>query len=730
MITYLEKLDKISISPRSGKLVKQLLRENPRLDYIIRNSRSPKEALKNIKGWVIPLLKKRNTAYGFYLGTISGSKAFEALSWRDYAGIRILDYIDFACLKKKDLNIKNRPAYTNPFRVLWLAVHRQIGGGNEDFFTDMIFLFRQFKGKLRQNCPDKTRVEGWMDRWKTGLDEDIMKLHSQNKKRIIKLIIKKINRGLIRDSIYYFESNMTEEEKYDAVSKWWNERLFHLRFAIRSADSLNEFLDYSLNPETVDVLRQAERKGIPFFVNPYYLSLVLVNPPEHLVGQDLAIRQYIIYSRELVEEFGNIHAWEREDEVKPGKPNAAGWILPSRNNIHRRYPEVAIIIPETQGRTCGGLCSSCQRMYDFQSGNLNFNLDKLSPKERWKDKLTRLMDYFEKDSQLRDILLTGGDALMNSRDSLSQIFDSILGMASRKIQANRNRKNGEKYAEIVRIRLGTRLPIYLPQSITDDLVELLRDFRERASALGIRKFVIQTHFQSLLEITPESRLALEKLISAGWIITNQHVFTTAAARRGHTNRLRQVLNDMGVLSYYNFSVKGYMENYNNFATNERAVQEQLEEKRIGRIPGEHMDKLADLVLCPENMADNLKKLRQELEIPFLSTDKTVLNLPGVGKSLTYRTIGITRYGRRVLRFSHDNTRRHSPIINKMPDIIIVESKSIGEFLRQLETYGEDLADYESLWGYTLAETETRSFIFEYPEYDFEITGEFTSLQID
>jgi peroxiredoxin family protein len=60
------------------------------------------------------------------------------------------------------------------------------------------------------------------------------------------------------------------------------------------------------------------------------------------------------------------------------------------------------------GRACGGLCASCQRLYDFQRGNLNFDLEKLKPVESWPQKQERLMAYFERDSQLRDILITGG----------------------------------------------------------------------------------------------------------------------------------------------------------------------------------------------------------------------------------------------------------------------------------------------------------------------------------
>lgn len=730
MTSYLEKLDQISISVKSNKLLKQLFHENPRLKNIIMRSRSSREAQGIIREWILSFLKKRNTSYKFYTGELKGREAFKQLTWRDYAAIRILDYIDYACLKQKDLNIKNRLVYSNPFRLIWLAAKKGVSGAKPYFFIDMIYLFRQFMGRLKQNIPEKNLVNQWMDKWKSGLDEEIMQLQEANKRRIIKTIIRKINRGTLRDEDYFFEAGLTEEEKYARVMQWWNESKFHLRFAIRSAGMLNEFLNNSLDHDTMDILSKAEKKGIPFFVNPYYLSLLLVNPPEHLKDQDLALRGYILYSKELVEEFGNINAWEKEDEVKPGKPNTAGWILPTKHNIHRRYPEVSILIPDTQGRACGGLCSSCQRMYDFQSGNLNFNLNKLKPKERWNQKLEYLLNYFEQDSQLRDILITGGDALMSSDTSLKDILNSIYNMAFRKKEANKKRKEGEKFAEIQRIRLGTRLPIYLPQRIDEDLVNTLRDFKQKASSIGIRQFVIQTHFQSLLEITPESVSAVKKIISAGWIINNQHVFTAASSRRGHADKLRKVLNDIGVLTYYTFSVKGYMENYESFATNERAIQEQIEEKYIGKIGDTDSDKLTALVKNPQNMPENINALRKELNIPFLSTDKTVMNLPGVGKSLTYRTIGITRYGRRILKFSHDETRKHSPIIQKMPDIIIIESKSIGEYLDQLDSYGEDIRDYQSLWGYSLAETEVRSSIFEYPDYDFQITDKITNFQFD
>ena len=180
--------------------------------------------------------------------------------------------------------------------------------------------------------------------------------------------------------------------------------------AVKSPTELNRFLGNSLSSETMYLLSRARKKGMPFFATPYYLSLLDITGDGY---NDDAIRSYILYSPRLVETYGNIRAWEREDIVEPGKPNAAGWLLPDGHNIHRRYPEVAILIPDTMGRACGGLCASCQRMYDFQSERLNFEFEALRPKESWDKKLRRLMGYFEEDTQLRDILITGGDALMS-----------------------------------------------------------------------------------------------------------------------------------------------------------------------------------------------------------------------------------------------------------------------------------------------------------------------------
>jgi len=722
-----ENLEKIAINVKSQKMLQRLLADHPRLEKILRQSVSVSEVLTQMKEWLNESIQNRPFLLAY--SKEQNKKNFDKLQWSDLAAMRIEDYINHADRKFEDLNRRGETVENNPFKLLWLAVNKGTGGAKPAFFEDMIYLFNQFSQEGEKTKLTSESIAENMKRFPHGLAPEIIKLRQQNRDRIIGVIIDKIDNGIYNDKHFTFDPDMSQEEKRARVLEWWKTKRFHLRFAVRDPDDLNEMLGHSLDSEMMQILYDAKAAGIPTFVNPYYLSLLTICPPDYAAGADQAIRDYILYSRQLIDEFGHIVAWEKEDQVEPGKPNAAGWILPFHHSIHRRYPEVAIIIPDTMGRACGGLCSSCQRMYDFQSGHLNFDLDKLKPVVKWKDKLKQIMDYFENDAQLRDILITGGDALMSSDASMKQLLDAIYDMAVRKHEANKNRKPGEKYAQILRIRLGTRLLAYLPQRVTPELIQILGDFRQKATQIGIRQFVIQTHFESPMEITPESKEAITGLLSAGWIITNQLVFSAAASRRGHTSQLRRVLNDVGVLPYYTFCVKGYMENYHNFAPLARLLQEQFQEKHAGIPPENFHDAISKIPENAESAVQVMKKLREEANLLFLATDRSVLNLPGVGKSFTFRVIGITNDGRRILEFDHDSTRRHSPIINKMGKIVIIESKTIREYLDQLVEMGENENDYESIYGFSTGITEQRMPLYEYPDYNFDITDDMTNLEI-
>ena len=594
---------------------------------------------------------------------------------------------------------------------------------NTDFILELYHQFELLEYPRVQK-PSETKVINWMRKWKSGLSRRLVYIREENKERIIRILMAKIENW--HTGKYVFPEGSSYMSKFSMVEKWWNDYRFQLAMAARKPSDVNLMLNNSLSEETMNLLKEARRKGIPTFATPYYLSLLDVSNKSF---NDLAIRNYVIYSKELVSTFGNIVAWEREDQVEPGTPNAAGWLLPNENNIHRRYPDVAILIPDSIGRSCGGLCAPCQRMYDFQNQRLNFELEQLKPQLTWNKKLHKLMHYFEKDTQLRDILITGGDALMSQNKTLSNMLNAVYNMALRKKKANDMRPDGQKFAEMQRIRLGSRLLAYLPMRVDDELLDILREFREKASKIGFSQFIIQTHFESPLELTLEAKRAIKKILSTGWTITNQLVFTVAASRRGHTARLRRKLNKLGVICYYTFTVKGFEENYALFAPNCRSIQEREEEKVFGRLAPEQEEALCDLFEKSDNIYKDLKGFMKEHNLPFLATDRNMLNLPAIGKSMTFAMAGITPQGKRILSFDHDRTRMHSPVIDKMDDVYIVENKSVAAYLRQLGEIGENPNDYASIWSYISGQTEPCFTLFEYPCYDFKTTTELTNFRM-
>ncbi len=278
-------------------MLRTLLKENPKLEEIMRNSKNEVEASVGVREWVLDELQVRPQALAYYENTQNDRQAFEALNWSDYAAIRLLDYIDNAGREFVDLNLRGEVAVTTPIRQLWLAVNRGTGGAKPDFFWDMLHLFRQFSDRDKRRIPTREEVEGWMDRYPSGLDPRIVALRDENRERIINIIIDHMDGGEIRSQKFKFEDGMSREEKIQQALEWWNDMQFHLHFAVRSPELLNEMLGNSLDPDAMEVLHRAQDAGIPFFVNPYYLSLLHVRVPYFAIGADLAIRHYVVYRR-------------------------------------------------------------------------------------------------------------------------------------------------------------------------------------------------------------------------------------------------------------------------------------------------------------------------------------------------------------------------------------------------------------------------------------------------
>jgi lysine 2,3-aminomutase len=114
-----------------------------------------------------------------------------------------------------------------------------------------------------------------------------------------------------------------------------------------------------------------------------------------------------------------------------------------------------------------------------------------------KDHLEQAFEYIRNTPQLRDIIVSGGDPLILSDERLDYILTEL-----RKID----------HVEIIRI--GSRMPVVLPQRITDEFCEMLKKHHP---------VYVNTHFNHPKEVTEESKIACEKLANSGVNVGNQSV---------------------------------------------------------------------------------------------------------------------------------------------------------------------------------------------------------------
>jgi lysine 2,3-aminomutase len=153
---------------------------------------------------------------------------------------------------------------------------------------------------------------------------------------------------------------------------------------------------------------------------------------------------------------------------------------------------------------------------------------------------------------------------------------------------------------VERIRIGSRMPVVLPQRLTDELVQGIACYHEP----GRREIALITHFEHAYEVTPEAQAAVQKFRKAGMAVYNQAVFTVENSRRFELAALRRWLRLIGVDSYYTFNTKGKQETKEYRVPMARLQQEVKEEARL--LPG------------------------------LWRTDEPVYNVPGLGKNYIRR----------------------------------------------------------------------------------------------
>ena len=161
---------------------------------------------------------------------------------------------------------------------------------------------------------------------------------------------------------------------------------------------------------------------------------------------------------------------EREDSVVPG--------------LVHRYPDRALMVLTD---ICPMLCRHCTRKREWRHGGW----------VRTDGEIEAMLDYLRRNTDVRDVIISGGDPLTLSTRHLESIIARV-----REIE----------HIEI--IRLGTRFPVVLPQRIDEELCAMLSKYGP---------IWLNTHFNHPREITPEAAKACDRLVRSGVPVNNQSV---------------------------------------------------------------------------------------------------------------------------------------------------------------------------------------------------------------
>ena len=286
--------------------------------------------------------------------------------------------------------------------------------------------------------------------------------------------------------------------------------------------------------------------------------------------------------------------------------------------------------------SCPQICVYCQRNWEIQCiEETNFS----------REKIQEAINWIADNENIEEVLITGGDPLTLGDNTIEWILEQL-----------------DKIPHIERIRIGTRVLVTMPFRITEKLLDMVARFHE----LGKREICFVTHFESPLEVTPDSLEAIRKIRNHGFSIYNQLVFTYYNSKRFETVGLRKLLKRSGVDPYYTFNTKGKEETLDFRVPIARLLQEWSEEARL--LPG------------------------------LVRTDTPVFNVPTIGKSYLqswqdHEIVMIMPDGRRVYRF-YPWEQMHS-----LADPYHYTDVPIYDYLRRLAEDGEDIVEYSSIWYY-------------------------------
>ncbi|HOX12447.1 MAG TPA: lysine 2,3-aminomutase [Spirochaetia bacterium] len=244
----------------------------------------------------------------------------------------------------------------------------------------------------------------------------------------------------------------------------WNDWHWQMKNDIKDVETLSKVVPLT-EAEKKDI--EAVLKRFRMAITPYYASLI--DPADkHCPVRLQAIPRLPETFEDPADEDDPLH--EDVDSPVPG--------------LTHRYPDRVLLLVTN---ICSMNCRHCtrRRLVGFEDVHMSdANID-------------AAVEYIRKTPIVRDVLISGGDPLVLSDEKLERVIRKL-----REIE----------HVEVIRI--GSRVPVVMPQRITDNLVSMLAKYHP---------IYLNTHFNHPKEITAEAKAACEKLANAGIPLGNQSV---------------------------------------------------------------------------------------------------------------------------------------------------------------------------------------------------------------
>ncbi|GLH72853.1 L-lysine 2,3-aminomutase [Geothrix limicola] len=244
----------------------------------------------------------------------------------------------------------------------------------------------------------------------------------------------------------------------------WNDWRWQMRNGIHDIPTLEKVINLT------ETEREQLKKCLEKFtmeITPYYAALMDRQDPDCPVRMQSVPRM-----AELHDDPSDLSDPLHEDVDSP---------VPG---LTHRYPDRVLLLVTN---ICSMNCRHCTRRRLVGDNDIDMP----------EDYVAQAIEYIRKTKSIRDVLISGGDPMVLSDERLESIISRIRAI---------------EHVEIIRI--GTRVPVVLPQRITDDLVNMLKKYHP---------IFVNTHFNHAKEITSEAREACAKLANAGIQLGNQSV---------------------------------------------------------------------------------------------------------------------------------------------------------------------------------------------------------------